>query len=228
MHYKLSLLILFWMSPLFVFCGYAQSDSVQHKSLYIKFSPQHLAVNAYVLEIEKAVKPAARHSIVLTPSLYNGETWFTDAFTSRDSEAEDYAHVKGYGAQLMHRVYSRGSSLGPNSRLYVSYGVSYHQFNIGFEKLGWKEETGDDGLDYYIYRARNHEERISRMGILGTAGLQGPVISDRIVGDIYVGVTYKNSHIDTNYTKVRYNENYLDYGYTGVHLIGGIKIGIAF
>lgn len=228
MHFKYLFLALFCVSPFFTLQSFSQTEAVPNRSFLIKFSPQYLSVNGYVFELEKSLTSPARHSLVFTPHIYKGNTWFIDSFTEREQEDEQNALVNGYGAALMHRIYSKTPYIGPKSRTYISYGFSYHDFTVDFEKLGWKEEPGENGLLYYTYRPRPYQEKISRIGALATAGLQGSVILDRIIGDIYVGVTYKHSNIETNYTSVRYDKNYLDFGFTGLHLVGGLKLGIAF
>ncbi|MCC9166264.1 hypothetical protein LN893_05340 [Pontibacter sp. XAAS-A31] len=210
------------------FFASAQSDTARVRNYSLKFSPQHLILNGVHLDLEKRLEPHGYHSLILSPRFYYGNTQNIDGLSRRSNEEKDWGEVSGYGAAVQYRVYLTRPAKPTGEQFYTSFGINCHHFKIDFVRQGWVEETADDGLLYYRYKDRSFTEKVDRWGGVILLGAQDPVISDRVVLDAYVGLGYKSSSIETDYTEPRYNYNLLDFGFTGAHLLLGMKLGIAF
>jgi len=197
------------------------------KKLSIKFSPQHLFVNGLHLYVEKLPEEGSRHGFVLSPRLYVGNTSTVDVLAGRRWEDEEEADLKGYGAEVQHRIYLQDYISPYNRRVYLSYGVNFHHFNVGFERPGWVRETDPEGLEVYRQRLRPCHEKINRVGGVALIGLQVPAVESLLLFDFYLGASLKHSSIKTDFSHVRYDQNAFDFGYSGMHLMGGITVGVA-
>lgn len=216
---------LFCVSMILSHAVSGQSDTLQPGRFSIKFSPQHLLFNGIHLDAEKSLGADSRHSIIFSPRLYSGKTRTLDNFTRRSDEPDDKGSVIGYGAEVLHRIYSSGTS---HEGLYFAYGVNYHYFNVEFVKEGWVQQMDEQGLEVYKYRERPFNEKINRWGAVAMIGVQRPLSVAGLLVDLYVGFGHANSDISSDYSTERYNVNIYDFGYTGVYVLGGFKFGMMF
>lgn len=203
----------------------AQTDTLQPGRLSVKFSPQHLLFNGIHLDVEKSLNAASRHSLVFSPRFYSGKTRTLDSFTRRGEEPTDRGRVTGYGAEVLHRVYPSDT---PHEGVYFAYGVNFHHFDVAFTRKGWVQQTDEAGLEVYKYRDRPFTEKIDRWGAVAMMGVQRPLTVERMLVDLYIGFGYTNSSTATDYSAVRYDVNMYDFGYTGVYILGGFKLGLVF
>ena len=201
----------------------AQTDAFESGKLSVRFSPQHLLFKGIHVDVEKSLHAGSRHSIILSPHFYAGTTRTLDAFTKRGDEQE--GEVKGYGAEVLHRVYS---SETPHEGVYFAYGVNYHFFDVGFVRHGWVQQKDDFGLEVYKYREKPFSEKINRWGATAMMGVQRPFLMDPMLVDLYIGFGYTNSTISSDYGAIRYAVNAYDFGYSGVRIVGGLKLGLSF
>ncbi|WP_266205798.1 hypothetical protein [Pontibacter kalidii] len=208
--------------------SYAQEVvSPPDKQLSIKFSPQHLFVNGLHLYAEKLPEPGGRHGFVLSPRLYVGNSKTVDVLAGRNWEGEEESEVRGYGAEVQHKIYLNDYASPYDRRVYLAYGANYHHFNVEFEREGWVRETDPEGLEVYRHRMRPFHEKINRVGGVGLIGLQVPAAEGVLLFDFYVGAALKKSSISTDYSQVRYDRNAFDFGYSGLHFVSGITLGVA-
>ncbi|MFD3001655.1 hypothetical protein ACFS7Z_14885 [Pontibacter toksunensis] len=201
----------------------AQTDAIQLGRLSVRFSPQHLLFKGIHVDVEKSLDAGSRRSIVFSPRFYAGSTRILGAFTQRGDEQE--GEVKGYGAEVLHRVYS---SETPHDGVYFAYGVNYHYFDVGFVRHGWLQQKDDFGLEVYKYREKHFSEKINRWEGTATMGVQRPFLMDPMLVDLYIGFGYTNSTISSDYGAIRYAVNAYDIGYSGVRVVGGLKLGLSF
>lgn len=200
-------------------------DPAPDKKISIKFSPQHLFINGLHLYVEKVPGQGSRHGFVFSPRFYVGNTGTVDVLAGRNWDEE--SDVKGYGAEVLHRFYLSDYISQYNRRVYLSYGVNYHRFNLEFERQGWVRETDAEGLDVYKYRLRPFNEKINRVGGVALLGLQVPAVEGVLLFDFYLGAALKHSSINTDFSHVRFNRNAFDFGYSGLHFVSGLTVGVA-
>ena len=108
----------------------SQADTSASHNQIIKFSPQHLLVNGYHLEFERNLHPQSKHSLVLSPRLYLGNTANVDSFNDREQIIDEKNRVKGFGLALQHRIYTEKYNTPILQGLYVAYGVEYSHFRV--------------------------------------------------------------------------------------------------
>lgn len=196
----------------------------------VKVSPQHLLVDAYNLEVERRLAPGSRFGVTFAYRYYNGNTETIDKLCGRAPQEgqpqSPYSDVKGYGWELMHRIYAKGNQVVSRNQ-YVAYGLNYHKFDLDYGVLGWGEVTGPDGLDYYQYEWHPQQEQIKRYGVVAVCGLQQPFLFNRFYTDIYGGLGYHFTYY-SNPESEHYQANILDYGHQGVYITLGFKLGYSF
>ncbi|WP_207432444.1 hypothetical protein [Sabulibacter ruber] len=217
-----------WAALLLVsFPALAQFNKYQNGWFVLRVSPQHLLLSGLHLDVEKQLKQAGTQSLLFSPRVYWGTTRFVDNFTVRQEQPEDKSRVKGFGAELQHRLYSTDLIDLYDHNFYFGYGVNFHRFGIRFRKEGWGEELGEDGLYYYrLGPDRPFKEVVNRLGAVLYLGLQERFLSDRLLVDLHLAMGYTHSSGSSSYPSLRYNRNMLDYGYTGFYLYPGVKLGV--
>lgn len=219
----------------------AQSDSVQLKAIRkaagndaqfvnsrlwaIKFSPQHLLIDGYYLEVEKHVSAASNHSFIISPQFYSGKTKTVDKLSGRESSYEA-ARFNGFGTQIMHRIY-RADPIKPGRKQYLAYGFNLHRFTVDYAVLGWGEVVGNDGLRYYRYIWHPKQDKIKRVGGVVMFGAQNPIFNSRFITDLYGGIGLRSGSSSDSAVN-RFQENILDYGSSGIYLAMGLKLGYTF
>ncbi|WP_400192265.1 DUF3575 domain-containing protein [Hymenobacter sp. B81] len=188
------------------------------RTVILKSSALQLLARGYHLEVEKALRP--HQSLGLTAQLYRGTVLeITASSTRRDNE-----QVRGYGAELLHRVYL-SPGLPPLTGFYLGYGPHFQRFDLAFRQNGWQEQLGEDGLLYYQYGPVDYTETIHRYGATAVAGFQDLLEGTRISLDLYVGVGYRRSDFRSKLAESHYRSGLLDYGHRGFYLPAGFKIG---
>ena len=208
--------------------AFSQVDTARASKLYIRFSPQHLFINGFHLDVEKPLATGNR-ALVISPRLYSGPTRTVDALAGRRyAVRNDNNRVNGFGLEVLQRHYLTGRAGFNEKRFYLAFGPNFHWFNVTFNKEGFQEELGSDGLVYYRGGRREFYQKITRWGAVGMLGLQQPMATDRLLIDLYLGPGYKYSSSRTNYTTERFTERTSDFGYFGFYLLAGFKVGAAF
>ena len=205
--------------------AFAQPDSVSNRLWVVKFSPQHLLIHGYNLEVERRFSANGKRSFTFSPRYYNGNTKTIDKFSGRESGGLP-TKVTGLGFEAMYRVY-RPHLTKPGKQQYVAYGINYHRFALDYSVLGWGEVTESNGLSYYKYQWHPRQDEVNRLGAVLMFGAQNPIITKRLLADFYGGIGYRSGQ-NKNPESDRYQTNILDYGSSGVYLTVGFKLGYSF
>lgn len=227
MLYRITACALFIFFGTLLICRAQEAEYVPQQKISITFSPQHLLINGLHMQIERLPKQGGRHGIVFSPRLYFGKTRTVDLFAGRSMDEKDESVLKGYGAEVQHRIYVNKEAGMYDSKVYLAYGLNFHRFNLEFEREGWVKETDTEGLEVYKYRLRPFNEKINRVGGVAMFGVKVPALDGRLILDIYTGASYKNSNINTDYTHIRFNRNGMDFGFSGLHFVTGFNVGVA-
>ncbi|UYZ61595.1 hypothetical protein [Hymenobacter weizhouensis] len=183
------------------------------------FTP--LLAKGYHLTAEKALG-SSRHSLNLTPQWYRGRL---TEYTSKLSPAPDGDRVRGYGLEVLHRIYLNPRS-GPLEGSYLAYGPHYQYFDVGFQARSWQQYTAPNGLLYYEYRLGPQTESIRRFGAVVVFGRQLRLQRLPLVLDLGVGLGWRAVHSRTTAPPTgRYNSSLNDYGHEGVFLPVSVRLG---
>jgi hypothetical protein len=216
------------------FCNYfviAQGGMSEH-TWRISYEPQYLIINGIKLNIEKRLQKPTDW-LILSPSLYYKEYETVDiseydyTYDNGFTTTKNIKAVKGAGLTVENRLlltsptFSR--SLGFSIAPYFSYGATYTFFEITREDSGWIEIV-EDGVPYMYEDFVQSKTNIHKTGLNFTLGLQAEVIED-VIAEFYLGCGIRYSFYEGD---KKYNKSSMDYGFKGVLLLGGIKIGVGF
>ncbi|RTQ50879.1 hypothetical protein EJV47_09705 [Hymenobacter gummosus] len=192
-------------------------------TLVVKFNVFQPLVRGYHLEIEKTLRAFPRHSLGLTLQGYCGPV--TELTARRDVQPDE--RVRGYGAELLYRLYFPGTNPDPLMGFYLGLGPHVQRFELHFQADGWQQQLADDGLKYYQYGPLPYRETIRRQGAAVVAGYQGPLDLGPLTLDFYVGLGWRQSSFRSSFASSRYRSSDFDYGARGFYFPIGFKLGAA-
>ena len=130
----------------------------------------------------------------------------------------------GFGMGIGRKTFLSKESVSKGFYLY--YSATYKFFDIDGNNYIWFEYPGEDGFPYQRMDDIEYTMQIHSMGANATLGYQYQVFSALYI-DLYIGFGVKYSyHYSPDHVTVKYNRGINDFGYTGTHVVGGIRIGI--
>jgi hypothetical protein len=124
--------------------------------------------------------------------------------------------MKGVGLDINYKHF-----LDARRSFYIAAGLSYTRFYIKYWGRAW-EDYIEDGLQYFTYKENYHNQQIERFGVNNFIGYQIPARS-AFLFDVFGGYAVRYSVADEN--KPTFNSDMFSYGYSGVVLLIGIRIG---
>ena len=135
-----------------------------------------------------------------------------------------YDQMFGFGMGIGRKTFLSKESVSKGFYLY--YSATYKFFDIDGNNYIWFEYPGEDGFPYQRMDDIEYTMQIHSMGANATLGYQYQVFSALYI-DLYIGFGVKYSyHYSPDHVTVKYNRGINDFGYTGTHVVGGIRIGI--
>jgi len=221
----ISTILMLAASGVFFFAN-AQSDS--SKRYMISQVPQYFLVNGIRVDYDRRIGNTNQW-LVFGPQIYGAtkqnRTDFADDLDRYDyyGNNSDYRYDRmfGFGLDFYHKSFVENTNLP--SGVYVAFGPMAQYFNIDLKKTEFIK--GTDG--YYDESVKNVNESILKLGANFIFGLQDEIV-ENLIGDIYLGVGYRNSiYLNGNYEDSKFT-NFLGYGYTGVTLVAGFRVGLMF
>ncbi|MVN76373.1 hypothetical protein GO988_08555 [Hymenobacter sp. HMF4947] len=213
----LALVLLSWRAP-------AQAP----RSWSLKFTPQHVVLSGYWLEVERTRSSHPNQTFTLGPQLYAGPTGRPDVGYDPSRLAFDET-VRGAGLQAQHRFYlaAAGGQRAYPTGLYLGYGPQIQFFRLNFSRgWEWREEAGPGGLPYLVYTPVRHHETVLRLGVAGQVGYQLP-LARRVLLDLYAGVGVRHSTYWSVFEASQYRSGPSDYAHQGIYFPAGFKLGVA-
>ncbi|RAK63846.1 hypothetical protein [Hymenobacter edaphi] len=176
----------------------------------------------YHLEAEKLWRAHPRTSLGLTAQWYRGAV---TGLTVR-REVQPGERVRGFGAELLPRLYFPGPDAQPQSGFYLAAGPHVQQFRLHFQEYGWVEQTRPDELPILVYSPLPYTETITRYGASALAGYQGPLELGPLMLDFYAGIGWRHTRSRSALPESRYRTSMLDYGARGLYFPVGFKLGV--
>lgn len=179
---------------------------------------------AHTYEAEAEYRWRRHLSLSLAPHIVAG---LVPSFVSKlGAGAGD--EVRGFGLRIGPRLYipntgTEGTALGG---LYFGLQAVYQHLSLRFKKEAWGEDLAPDGLNYYVFRARDFTETINRYGGVATVGYQWQVFHPRLYLDASLGFNQRQSYSDAGAAS-RYRSDASDYAYSGNFLSLGLSVGFS-
>ena len=224
--------LVFFFTCIVVFSAVNAQSGITENTWRISFEPQYLVINGMKLNVEKRLRKTTDW-LIISPALYYKEYETVDvsqydySYENGFTTTKNIKEVKGAGLTIENRIllssptYSK--SIGFSIAPYFSYGAMYNLFEITREDDGFIE-VNQDGVPYLIPGIVQTKKDIHKTGLNFTLGLQTEVLQN-IITEFYLGFGIRYSFYDGEY---KYNKSALDYGYKGVILLGGFKLGVGF
>jgi len=129
---------------------------------------------------------------------------------------EPYSNLIGGGLDINYKRYFE-----PKRTLYIATGLSYNYFNFKYIERNWivfkEEDLQFEKMDYCF-----DNQQINRLGINCLIGFQ-PQVYKPFVIDFFWGFSLRYSISDEN--KPLFDQTMFSYGYSGLALLTGFKIG---
>jgi hypothetical protein len=188
--------------------------------------PQYLISNGLRVDLDIHHK-GSPNWLILSPYYYVDNESVDPIYLGGSDDNFDlysYDQMLGVGLGIARRTFLSGEPVSEG--FYLSYGAHYKYFDIDGNNFTWVEYTGEDELPYQEMMDIEYKLYIHSIGAYATVGYQKQVMPSLYL-DVFLGFGVKYSfHRSPEKVTTRYNRGLLDYGYTGTHVVAGIRIGV--
>jgi hypothetical protein len=186
----------------------------------IKGEPLYLINNGLCIDIEKRLGNSTKW-LMVSPQFYvNYDNKDNDGF-GRDN----YRSLIGAGLDLTFKNFA--APRGFLSTIYFGYGATWKYYDVKLSRETWIM-TEEEGLNIYMPGTKVFNEKINKFGINAIVGMQNRMLKG-VFFDIYTGLGIRYSTYESpGEADVKFTRGVWDLGYTGISLIGGVKIGVGF
>ena len=173
--------------------------------------PQYAFQNGIRLDFEHYFDERKR-AVLAAPYFYSSEN------TRNDEE------LTGYGLEVQYKRYGKYVEMD-YPVVYFAFGLSVRKFDIGYDVEDWV--NGElDGLPVIQRGQRQVDHDIIKIGGSFLIGFQQSLFQELMLVDLYGGMGFDHSITKVNYSDPRdYNTWFGDYGYKGMSLRMGMKLG---
>ncbi len=199
----------------------AKKDVEQIKNT-ISLVPQYAFISGLRIDYERKLKNDD-HWLVLAPQMYlntNGNNGFND-----------YDQMTGFGMNVYFKMFlarSRTTNITngfPRTNVYFSVGPTYQHFNIS--NTGQiPYEVVENGITYIRFETGEVSTIINKYGGNANFGVQFAFGSFLL--DMYGGIGIRYALDSEGKLADIYNDNWINYGYSGILLDGGLRLGFYF
>lgn len=203
--------------------SYLNSYSQDTIKTTIAIVPQSLIFKGMRFDFEKNI-PRTRSWILVAPQFYFQEK---EAAKAELYDKNSYDKLIGFGADLYLKYYISGYKDFPTGG-YFALGINYHHFKINHRSYQWFTYT-ENNLEYLEYKLLSVTDNIDQYGGNFIIGYNFTVTRNFFF-DAYIGYGFKNSLIkeDEGLKTNKFKEQMWDYGYSGLAVALGMRIGIMF
>lgn len=206
-----------WMSP---------SQEGQHRYT-IALHPFYLANYGLKVDFEMELKQPGQWLQFEAIGRYTGwhsndykpgerQDLCTNGWDTIESGGKSFARMNGGGVGVAFK-----SMFQPNG-WYFSIGVSFNFYNVFYSDYGYIPYQ-EDGLTFFKYDIGNQNVKFYKPGFDFNIGKQ-VAITKHLFLDGFLGIGYDYSFYDAN-GENSYNSGIFSYGYRGITLSGGFRIG---
>ncbi|MDF1549917.1 MAG: hypothetical protein P1P88_18975 [Bacteroidales bacterium] len=205
------------------------SNHHSNKSIILFVVPQYLMLNGIRIDVDFRQKDANKWWMLSPYYYYSNRNSINILRNSRGESAyPEFEYDKligvGLGVGRKHFLLKESISTG----FYFKYGASYRHFDIQTSIPLFVEYIGDDGLTYQHLEQKPYSLKIENFRLNGEIGYQFETRAQKLFFDFYAGFGASYSfHNSAQENSIEYNRNSIDYGFTGVLLTGGVRIGVA-
>lgn len=198
---------------------FGQETEKEQKTFSIGLSP--FTATKAGLQIEFDLRLKNNHWLAIAPQFYmdkNGyyfDSWYISSIES----------MYGLGIDVQHRIYLRNRRLPKG--FYVSYGPTFKFFSVDDDAFSPITYT-ENGTEYIQLQEDVYNTKIYKLGANLMLGYQF-VFFDMAYLDLYAGTGFRLSYDNrTSGLHKIYDNGWLNMGYSGILMVGGVRIGVTF
>jgi hypothetical protein len=188
--------------------------------------PQYIITNGLRVDLDIHQK-GTPHWLIISPYYYFDRSSVDLLNLSGSSDYYDpysYEKMLGIGLGVGRKTFLSKEPVSHGFYLY--YGATYKYFDIDGNNYTWVEYTGTDDLPYQQLEDLEYTMKINSIAANASIGYQAHIIPSLYL-DFFFGFGVKYAfHHSPEHVTTKYNRGSNDYGYTGTHLVGGIRFGI--
>ncbi len=196
--------------------GQEKEAAKKDPKIAIGFAPYYTITNGLRLDFDFLANKEKSHWLVLSPQFYYDEN---------NDHYQDYIEITGFGLDVNYRVYLADNKKpkGPH----FSPGFTFQFFNVK-DEIFMPVEFIQNGQTYFTMEERIENSNIVKLGPNVLIGYQF-LINDVMYIDLYGGISFRLSFNNRDSEFIdRYQDWWGDYGYSGILLNGGMRLGIVF
>lgn len=195
------------------------SQEIEHKKDYHQLSigivPQYAISNGIRFDIDLQLSKS-NQSLVIAPQIY---------ISTRDGALWNYNSMIGSGLEIQHRIYLKSNNSAEGA--YFGYGPVFNFFAVKDDGLTVRRFVNNGG-NYLGLIEEEMTTRIYKFGGNFIIGIKG-ITPGNLYLDPFIGMGIRFSFDDKlsgfhNY----YNDWWGDMGYSGILMVGGLRLGIVF
>lgn len=197
--------------------NFASNTTIESWNKEFTIEPTYSFIHGLKLNFDFPLKSKRQYLITQPIIFFNNNN--NDLFESRN-----YESMQGFGLQLGHRIYLQPKNFLKS--IYFQYNTLAHRYKTNHDELA-PVESLQDGIYYTNFEQSKFSKKFTKTGFDVLFGKQY-FMDDLFVFDIYTGVGFRYT-IDTKFKQFHDFSNYwTSIGYSGIVLIGGIRLGIVF
>ncbi|MDW7692217.1 hypothetical protein R9C00_14250 [Flammeovirgaceae bacterium SG7u.111] len=197
--------------------GQSNTDPFKNQKQAVLILPQYAAVSGIRIDYERKLKDSNKW-LIFSPQVYFSNT--NDNFTGFDE-------LRGIGLNLYYKKFLHYSvKENPNGlprvSLYFSTGPTYQSFSlIDIEQV--PVEYTEEDVSYIRFEEGKVKTRINRLGADANFGLQ--LNFSNFILNPYGGIGLRYSMDEEGNLVDFFNDEWIDFGYSGIILTGGVRLG---
>ncbi len=217
MYKKILTTVFFLFGLVQLFVLYAQTKEFHYM---IKGEPLYLLNNGLCIDLEKRLGNSTKW-LMVTPQLYVNY----DNSNGDGMGRNNYLNLIGGGMDITFKNYA--STEGFLSTVYTGFGATWKYYDVKLAKDTWVLSE-EDGLNVYMPGIKKYNEQINKFGINAILGMQNRILKGMFF-DIYTGLGIRYSMYHSADEPVyKFTRGIWDFGYTGISIIGGVRLGVGF
>lgn len=187
----------------------------------ISVQPTYLASSGLRLDFEKQLGSTMQW-LQLSATGYYAPKYdhigYNDGWlTFNTNYDEPIQSLKGGGIGAAYKSFFKSQNY-----FYYSVGLYYTHYSVDVKIYDYHKFI-DDGLTYYKYEGKIEDLNYDKINTNLNIGMQTR-LDQTIFIDFYMGVGYSYSFRNSDY----FSDNMFEYGYRGMQVVGGFRIGFAF
>lgn len=212
--------------------AYSQSEeTAEENKLLVMGVPQYLLVDGLRIDLDFKMNNPKKW-LVVSPIIYlqgnaknpwYGGYYYDYEYSHDNYSSSDFESLQGFGLELIFKqMFSKKTN---GTGIYLGCGPVYRFTQLERDGLYWIEGTLN-GIPTTVEETGLYYTDIHKVGANCILGVQFQIF-DNFYGDLFLGFGMRYSFVSSSKgTGHQYNSSWVDYGYSGVLMVSGFRIGV--